>query len=144
MHFRLHIDHSPKVVAMLLLVIPCSFKKKWSNEIEKQSFTREEEVKFESSIGELRSEIIAGRRKYQALFRDKPIPALDRCSGLLYTTQDSLRPNLVSATRRRKVTVLILSGAYGAVTASERIHWYNQQLELDHWRTHRLPSPSQT
>jgi hypothetical protein len=123
---------------MLLLVIPCSYRKKWSGQIEKQSFTPEEETKFEDNIGELRAEFLAGRRKYQASFRDEPVPALDRYEGLLYTTQDSLRPSLVSAIRHGWVTLVILSGGYGAVTASERIHWYNQQFDLEHWRAHGL------
>jgi ribosomal protein S18 acetylase RimI-like enzyme len=43
------------------------------------------------------------------------------------------------AIRRSAVQVVILSGGYGAVAASQRIRWYNQRFEFDHWLEHKLP-----
>jgi len=108
-------------------------------EVRNETFGPREEVKFEDHIGEYKQHILEGRRDYETKFIDDPVPALDRYNGVLYTIDSSLRQCLANAIRKSGVQTLILSGAYGAVTASQRIYMYNQPLDLDHWRRYKLP-----
>lgn len=124
---------------MKLIVIPCSWCKLWSHQIQNESFSLNEEDRFEDHIGDLRPSVLLGRKKYQNMLKDKSVPALDRYNGILYKTDSSLRARLSEAIRQAAVQVVILSGGYGAVTASQRIRWYNQPFEFDHWLQHKLP-----
>jgi cytoplasmic iron level regulating protein YaaA (DUF328/UPF0246 family) len=83
--------------------------------------------------------VLDGRRKYEKTFRDNPIPALDRYNGILYRTDVSLKETIAAAIRGSAAEVVILSGGFGAVTASQRIQWYDQRFEFDHWCKHKVP-----
>jgi ribosomal protein S18 acetylase RimI-like enzyme len=67
----------------LLLIIPGSFGKLWSYQIWNETFSSDEEVKFEDNIGDFRSILLDGRRNYEKIFKDKPVAALDRYNGIL-------------------------------------------------------------
>jgi hypothetical protein len=124
-----------------LLILACSWSKNPDN-LSELSFQPIEEVVAISFLkDESRNLILQGRAMLDATIDSSskiPIPALDRYNGRMYTV-NHFRETIAQVVRQDRAYVMILSGYYGVVTATERILKYNKELEVDHWVHHGLP-----
>lgn len=125
----------------LLLILACSRAKSPDKTTNLSFQPREDHAALVDLPEELRTSIIDGRTAIKDALDPNfrvPIPALDRYNGGMYKVRQ-FRQVIAQLVRERQARVLILSGYYGLVTASERILNYQKELDVTHWVRYRLP-----
>lgn len=121
----------------ILIIFPCSAKKQKKDIYE--TFKEAEERKVIDYIVNTKDYLLNGR-KGMAYYIDKNsglIAALDRYNGSLYSV-DSFRESVREVYFRKDIHILIMSGAYGILTPSERIHYYRKLMNAKYWKKHCL------
>lgn len=125
----------------LLLIFACSWAKS-PDTTKNLSFQPDEDHPALADLREeLRKSIVDGRNAIKDALDPNsrsPIPALDRYDGGMYKVEQ-FRQVIAQVVRERQARVLILSGYYGLLTASERILNYRKELDIAHWTQYRLP-----
>ncbi|NVM56358.1 MAG: hypothetical protein HWN66_21855, partial [Candidatus Helarchaeota archaeon] len=125
----------------ILIIFPCSAKKQ-KNDIY-ESFKEDEERKVIDYIVNTKDYLLNSRKEIEPnSYIDKNsglIAALDRYNGSLYGV-DSFRESVRDVYFRKDIHILIMSGAYGILTPSERIHYYRKLINAKYWKDHRLPA----
>ncbi len=122
----------------ILVIFPCSGSK--SEYVGRHTYSVEEGHRVMDFLGDTGKFLLAGKEGNRAYINTESalIPAIDRYSGFLYRTE-GLREAISTAERKRGVHGLIMSGGYGIVRPSERIHSYNRRMNVAYWTRHRLP-----
>ncbi len=122
----------------ILVIFPCSSSK--SEHVARHTYSVEEEQRVMDFLDDTGNFLLAGREGNRPYINTESalIPAIDRYSGFLYKTED-LKEAVSKAERKGGVHGLILSGGYGIVRPSERIHSYNRRMNVSYWTRHRLP-----
>ncbi len=122
----------------ILVTFPCSGSK--SEYVRRRTYSFEEEHRVMDFLDETDEFLLAGREGNRPYINTESalIPAIDRYSGFLYETE-GLREAISHAERKRGVHGLIMSGGYGIVRPSERIHSYDRRMNVSYWTRHRLP-----
>lgn len=123
----------------ILIIFPCSAKKQ-KNDIY-ESFKEDEERKVIDYIVNTKDYLLNGRKEIEPnSYIDKNsglIAALDRYNGFLYSV-DNFRESLREIYFRKDIHILIMSGAYGILTPSEKIHYYDKPMNANYWKKHCL------
>ena len=121
----------------VLIIFPCSAKKQKNDTYE--TFTKDEERKVIDYIVNTKDYLLNGRKGMES-YIDKNsglIAALDRYNGFLYSV-DNFRESLREIYFRKDIHILIMSGAYGILTPSEKIHYYRKLMNAKYWKKHCL------
>ena len=120
------------------MIFPCSGSK--SEYVGRHTYSVEEEHRVIDFLGDTGKFLLGGREGNRPYINTESalIPAIDRYSGFLYGTE-GLREAISQAERKRGVHGLIMSGGYGIVRPSERIHSYDRRMNVSYWTRHRLP-----
>lgn len=122
----------------ILVIFPCSGSK--SEYVGRHTYSVEEEHRVMDFLGDTGKYLLAGREgnRLYVNMESALIPAIDRYSGFLYEAE-GLRGAISQAELKRGIHGLIISGGYGIVRPSERIHTYDRRMNVSYWTRHRLP-----
>jgi DNA-(apurinic or apyrimidinic site) lyase len=123
----------------ILILVPCSGRK--NDSVSKVTFSENEEKRVIDNLQNTRSLLTSGRDGLSDCIDhiSMTIPALDRYDGYLYRSDSNFRDSIKQALSNENIHALILSGAYGVVTPSERIHDYEKKMIASYWIIHGLP-----
>lgn len=123
----------------ILILFPCSGRK--NKIVINETFDEEEEKKAIDLITNTKSLLVAGRNVLTPSIKQEstPLSAIDRYNGFLYNNPPDFRNAVREAFYKQNIHILILSGAYGILTPSERIFDYNKQINAKHWNEFGLP-----
>lgn len=122
----------------ILILFPCSGRK--NDEVDRETFKESEEKQAIDYIKDTKSLLDSGREGLSTCIdhNSMPIDALDRYNGYLYNNTPNFRVSIKEALSKNNVHILIMSGAFGILTPSERIHNYDKQMAAMYWRRHGL------
>lgn len=123
----------------ILVLFPCSGRK--SKHISHETFEENNEEKVIDFIENTKPLLTRGREGLSTFIDhdSTAVAALDRYNGFLYSSSPDFRDSVKIAFFQKDVHVLIMSGAYGILTPSERIPLYNKQMNANYWNRHGLP-----
>jgi len=123
----------------ILIMFPCSGRK--NDEGYRETFNENEEKHAVDYIKKTRYLLASGRKElFSYIDPNSPVlSALDRYNGHLYNSSPGFRNTIKEAYSKNNIHILIMSGAFGILTPSERIHNYDKQMAAMYWRRHGLP-----
>ena len=124
----------------ILILFPCSGEK--NPYVFRETFNLDEEKRLVDFITTTRDYLIRGREELARLpniidFDSESLSALDRYNGKLYKVPN-FRDKIREAYLEDDIHILIMSGAYGLVLPSERIHYYKKPINAAYWKKYGL------
>jgi len=123
----------------ILIMFPCSKSK--NSYVDRETFNEYEEKQVIDYIENTQHLLTSGRKEMSSYIYPDSIAlcALDRYNGHLYNSTPDFRNSVKGAFGRNNVHILIMSGAFGVVTPSERILDYDKLIDVKFWIQHGLP-----
>lgn len=139
--WRLKMQEACNYKKQILILFPCSGDK--NPYVYRETFSPDEERRIMGFIRVTRDYLISGREELARLpniidFDSEPLSALDRYNGELYKVPN-FREKIREAYLEEGIHILIMSGAYGIVFPSERIHYYKKPINAAYWKKYGLP-----
>lgn len=129
---------SVKFNKKILILFPCSGEKQYF--VAQETFDKTQEKSVIDLIRNTKMYLLNGRKGMSSYIdvTSQLIVALDRYNGSLYKA-DNFKESVKTTYLMKDVHILIMSGAYGILVPSERIHYYERPMNARYWKQNRLP-----